>query len=184
MNHVYGNGSSNAKDNEFNLEKNIENVFETWNEIKNRNLNLKDFFEETEKESINELIYAKDKATIKGKKLSEYLKDNSATCSDKNIQLIISYFGFQSLYDMKFTNDGNILCEEISVDNVGLFRAVLMINIIVKLDSIVSVGLPLNIKFTFVRKEFAEMLSPMLNYYLPKIFNNIKEIKILYKLKK
>ena len=41
---------------------------------------------------------------------------------------------------MKFTNDGNILCEEISVDNVGLFRAVLMINIIVKLDSIVSVG--------------------------------------------
>lgn len=184
MNHVYGNGSSNAKDNEFNLEKNIENVFETWNEIKNRNLNLKDFFEETEKESINELIYAKDKATIKGKKLSEYLKDNSATCSDKNIQLIISYFGFQSLYDMKFTNDGNILCEEISVDNVGLFRAVLMINIIVKLDSIVSVGLPLNIKFTFERKEFAEMLSPMLNYYLPKIFNNIKEIKILYKLKK
>ena len=181
MHHIHSNESDNTKNDEFNLEKNIENVFEIWNEIKNKNLELKDFFEQTEKESINELIYAKDKATIKGKKLSEYLKDDSLTCSDKSIQLIISYFGFQSLYDMNFANDGNIPCEEISVDNVGLFRAVLMINIIVKLDSIVSAGLPLNLKFTFERKEFAEILSPMLNYYLPKIFNNIKEIKILYK---
>lgn len=95
--------------------------------------------------------------------------------------MLISYFGFQSLYDMKFTNDGNISCEEISIDNVGLFRAVLMINIISKLDSIFSIEIPLNIKFTFERKEFAEILSPMLNYYLPKIFNNINEIKIFYK---
>lgn len=181
MNHIHGNDSINTENNDLNLENNIENVFETWNEIKNKNLELRDFFEETEKESISELIYAKDKATIKGKKLSEYLKKDSPTCSDKNIQLIISYFGFQSLYDMNFTNDGNIPCEEISVDNVGLFRAVLMINIIAKLDSIISIGLPLNIKFTFEKKEFAEILSPMLNYYLPKIFNNIKEIKILYK---
>lgn len=181
MHHIHSNESDNTKNDEFNLEKNIENVFEIWNEIKNKNLELKDFFEQTEKESINELIYAKDKATIEGKKLSEYLKDDSLTCSDKSIQLIISYFGFQSLYDMNFANDGNIPCEEISVDNVGLFRAVLMINIIVKLDSIVSAGLPLNLKFTFERKEFAEILSPVLNYYLPKIFNNIKEIKILYK---
>lgn len=182
MNHIQGNDPINTGNNELNLvAKNIENVFETWNEIKSKNLELKDFFEETEKESINELIYAKDKATIKGKKLSEYLKEDNPTCNDKNIQLIISYFGFQSLYDMHFTNDGNIPCEEISVDNVGLFRAILMINIIAKLDSIISIGLPLNVKFTFERKEFAEILSPMLNYYLPKIFNNIKEIKILYK---
>lgn len=181
MNHIHGNKHDNTKNNEFNLVLDVENIFEIWEEIKNFNLELKDFFEETEKEAINELIYAKDKATIKGKKLSEYLKDNNATCSDKNIQSIISYFGFQSLYDMKFTNDGNLPCEEISVDNVGLFRAVLMINIIAKLDSIVSIGLPLNIKFTFEKKEFAEILSPMLNYYLPKIFKNIKEIKIFYK---
>lgn len=178
---VHGNESINTKNNEFNLEKNIENVFEIWNEIKNKNLELKDFFEETENEAIKELNYAKDKATIKSKKLSEYLKDDNATCSDKNIQLLISYFGFQSLYDMKFTNDGNIPCEEISIDNVGLFRAVLIINIISKLDSIFSIGIPLNIKFTFERKEFAEILSPMLNYYLTKIFNNINEIKIFYK---
>lgn len=181
MEHVHGNESSNGKNNEFNLEMNVENVFETWNEIKIKNLDLKDFFEETEKEAINELNYAKNKATIKGKSLAEYLINDEIDCKDKTIQLIISYFGLTSLYDMKFTNESDIPCEEISIDNVGLFRAVLMINIIAKLDSVVSMGLPLNIKFTFERKEFAEILSPMLNYYIPKIFININEIKILYK---
>lgn len=159
----------------------IPNIFMGWNAVKARNPKLKGFFDETEEVAKKELIEAKDKASILGIKLSEYINNLKLDCNDERTQLIISYFGYVSVYDLNFVNDGTGLCEEMSLDNLILFRAVLMIYIISILDNISSMGIPFNLNCTFERKAYIEILYPMLYHYLPKLFNNLKEIKVFYK---
>ncbi len=182
---------------EFNIEKNskqnIDNeligklremyneIFEDWELVKNNNQDYKDFFEETEKTAIKELYRAKDKATVFGVKLSAFLDNDNLTCHDEIIQLLINYFGYMSIYDRNFVIEEGLPCEKLSLDNVGLFKAVLVINVVAIIEHIREAGLPLIIDLTFEEKAFVEMLGPILKAYIPKIFDNITDVKFYYK---
>ena len=156
------------------------NIFEDWNSCKNDNPQLKEFFNETEKEAIQELIRAQDKATILKHSLKSYttIPDPYGELGLNN--LIITYFGLQSIYDRKLENN-NGLFESLSIDNVGLFRAVLIINIVAIMYHITDNNLPMGLKLIFERKEFVNILGPIVKEFLPKVIPSINEIKFFYK---
>ncbi len=164
------------------LRMSYNDVFEDWELLKNKKQTLKEFFDETERNAVKEIYEAKDKATVYGTKLSQFLENDNLTCNDEIIKLLINYFGSTSIYDKKFgTNENGLLCEKLSIDNVGLFRAVLVINVISIIEHITDSGLPLSIDLTFEEKVFVEMLGPIFKTFIPKIFDNITEVKFYYK---
>ena len=151
------------------------NIFEDWNDCKNQNPQFKEFFDETEKRAKEELIEAKDKATVLNRKLSTYLSIPNSN------ELLIEYFGIMSIYDMKAENIDGKLFESMSIDNVGLFRAVLMINIVAIMYHISDPSLPMGLKVIFERKEFADIIGPIIKDFLPKVIPSVNEIKFFAK---
>ena len=182
---------------EFNIEKNrnqaindeligklremYNEIFEDWELVKNRKLDYKELFEETEKYAIEELYEAKDKATVFGVKLSTFLDNANLTCHDEIIQLLINYFGCMSIYDRNFVITDGLPCEKLSLDNVGLFRAVLVINVVAIIEHIKEVNLPLIIDVTFEEEIFVKMLGSIFKTFIPKIFDNINGVNFYYK---
>lgn len=151
------------------------NIFEDWNNCKNQNPQLKEFFDETEKIAKQELINAQDKATVLNRKLSTYLSIPNST------ELLIQYFGITSIYDKKIENIDGKIFESMSIDNVGLFRAVLMINIVAIMYHISDPSLPMGLKVIFERKEFANVIGPIIKNFLPKVIPSVNEIKFFAK---
>ena len=135
---------------------------------------------ETEKEAIQELVRAQDKATILKHSLKSYISIPDPHRELGLNNLIITYFGLQSIYDRKLEND-NGLFESLSVDNVGLFRATLVINIVAIMYHISDNSLPMGLKIIFERKEFVNILGPIVKEFLPKVIPSINEIKFFYK---
>ena len=151
------------------------NIFEDWDSCKNDNPELKEFFDETEKRAKQELIDAKDIATVLNNKLSTYLSIPNST------ELLIEYFGITSIYDMKVENIDGKIFESISIDNVGLFRAGLMINIVAIMYHISDPSLPMGLKVIFERKEFVDIIGPIIKNFLPKVIHGVDEIKFFAK---
>lgn len=156
------------------------NILEDWYSCKNTNPQFKEFFDETEKEAIQELIRAQDKATILKHSLKSYISIPDPHRELGLNNLIITYFGLQSIYDRKLEND-NGLFESLSIDNVGLFRATLVINIVAIMYHISDNSLPMGVKIIFERKEFVNILGPIVKEFLPKIIPSVNEIKFFYK---
>lgn len=156
------------------------NILEDWYSCKNTNPQFKEFFDETEKEAIQELVRAQDKATILKHSLKSYISIPDPHRELGLNNLIITYFGLQSIYDRKLESD-NGLFESLSVDNVGLFRATLVINIIAIMYHISDNSLPMGLKIIFERKEFVNILGPIVKEFLPKVIPSINEIKFFYK---
>ena len=156
------------------------NILEDWYSCKNDNPQFKEFFDETEKEAIQELVRAQDKATILKHSLKSYISIPDPHRELGLNNLIITYFGLQSIYDRKLEND-NGLFESLSVDNVGLFRATLVINIVAIMYHISDNSLPMGLKIIFERKEFVNILGPIVKEFLPKVIPSINEIKFFYK---
>ncbi len=156
------------------------NILEDWYSCKNTNPQFKEFFDETEKEAIQELVRAQDKATILKHSLKSYISIPDPHRELGLNNLIITYFGLQSIYDRKLEND-NGLFESLSVDNVGLFRATLVINIVAIMYHISDNSLPMGLKIIFERKEFVNILGPIVKEFLPKVIPSINEIKFFYK---
>ena len=156
------------------------NILEDWYSCKNDNPQFKEFFDETEKEAIQELVRAQDKATILKHSLKSYISIPDPHRELGLNNLIITYFGLQSVYDRKLEID-NGLFESLSVDNVGLFRATLVINIVAIMYHISDNSLPMGLKIIFERKEFVNILGPIVKEFLPKVIPSINEIKFFYK---
>ena len=156
------------------------NILEDWYSCKNANPQFKDFFDETEKEAIQELVKAQDKVTILKHSLKSYISIPDPHRELGLNNLIITYFGLQSIYDRKLESD-NGLFESLSIDNVGLFRATLVINIVAIMYHISDNSLPMGLKIIFERKEFVNILGPIVKDFLPKIIPSINEIKFFYK---
>ena len=156
------------------------NILEDWYSCKNANPQFKEFFDETEKEAIQELVRAQDKATILKHSLKSYISIPDPHRELGLNNLIITYFGLQSVYDRKLEID-NGLFESLSVDNVGLFRATLVINIVAIMYHISDNSLPMGLKIIFERKEFVNILGPIVKEFLPKVIPSINEIKFFYK---
>ena len=156
------------------------NILEDWYSCKNDNPQFKEFFNETEKEAIQELVRAQDKATILKHSLKSYISIPDPHRELGLNNLIITYFGLQSVYDRKLEID-NGLFESLSVDNVGLFRATLVINIVAIMYHISDNSLPMGLKIIFERKEFVNILGPIVKEFLPKVIPSINEIKFFYK---
>lgn len=156
------------------------NILEDWYSCKNANPQFKEFFDETEKEAIQELVRAQDKATILKHSLKSYISIPDPHRELGLNNLIITYFGLQSVYDRKLESD-NGLFESLSVDNVGLFRATLVINIVAIMYHISDNSLPMGLKIIFERKEFVNILGPIVKEFLPKVIPSINEIKFFYK---
>ena len=156
------------------------NILEDWYSCKNDNPQFKEFFDETEKEAIQELVRAQDKATILKHSLKSYISIPDPHRELGLNNLIITYFGLQSVYDRKLESD-NGLFESLSVDNVGLFRATLVINIVAIMYHISDNSLPMGLKIIFERKEFVNILGPIVKEFLPKVIPSINEIKFFYK---
>lgn len=156
------------------------NILEDWYSCKNTNPQFKEFFDETEKEAIQELVRAQDKATILKHSLKSYISIPDPHRELGLNNLIITYFGLQSIYDRKLESD-NGLFESLSVDNVGLFRATLVINIVAIMYHISDNSLPMGLKIIFERKEFVNILGPIVKEFLPKVIPSINEIKFFYK---
>ena len=153
------------------------NILEDWYSCKNDNPQFKEFFDETEKEAIQELVRAQDKATILKHSLKSYISIPDPHRELGLNNLIITYFGLQSVYDRKLEID-NGLFESLSVDNVGLFRATLVINIVAIIS---DNSLPMGLKIIFERKEVVNILGPIVKEFLPKVIPSINEIKFFYK---
>lgn len=156
------------------------NILEDWYSCKNTNPQFKEFFDETEKEAIQELVRAQDKATILKHSLKSYISIPDPHRELGLNNLIITYFGLQSIYDRKLESD-NGLFESLSIDNVGLFRATLVINIVAIMYHISDNSLPMGLKIIFERKEFVNILGPIVKEFLPKVIPSINEIKFFYK---
>lgn len=156
------------------------NILEDWYSCKNTNPQFKDFFDETEKEAIQELVRAQDKATILKHSLKSYISIPDPHRELGLNNLIITYFGLQSIYDRKLESD-NGLFESLSIDNVGLFRATLVINIVAIMYHISDNSLPMGLKIIFERKEFVNILGPIVKEFLPTVIPSINEIKFFYK---
>ncbi len=157
------------------------NIFEDWYSCKNTNPQFKEFFDETEKEAIKELVRAQDKATILKHSLKSYISIPDPHRKLGLSNLIITYFGLQSIYDRKLESNNSRLFESLSVDNVGLFRATLVINIVAIMYHISDNSLPIGLKIIFERKEFVDILGPIVKEFLPKVIPSINEIKFFYK---
>ena len=157
------------------------NILEDWYSCKNSNPKFKEFFDETEKESIQELVRAKDKATILKHRLDSYISIPDPHRELGLNNLMITYFGLQSIYDRKLDNIDGKIYESLSIDNVGLFRAVLVINIVAIMYHISDNSLPMGLKLIFERKEFIDMLGPIVKDFIPKIIPSVNEIKFFYK---
>lgn len=189
VNTIYNNGKQiinklHNDDNEVinKLRMSYNNIFEDWNLLKSKKVDLKDFFAETEKEAVIELYKAKEKATVFGTSLSQLLDSDNLTCNDEIVKLLIDYFGNASIYDRNFgTSDTGLPCEKLSIDNVHLFRAVLVINVLSIIEHITDVSLPLCLELTFEEKVFIEILGPIFKTFIPKIFDNINDVKFYYK---
>lgn len=156
------------------------NILEDWYSCKNTNPQFKEFFDETEKEAIQELVRAQDKATILKHSLKSYISIPDPHRELGLNNLIITYFGLQSIYDRKLESD-NGLFESLSIDNVGLFRATLVINIVAIMYHISDNSLPMGLKIIFERKEFVNILGPIVKEFLPTVIPSINEIKFFYK---
>lgn len=156
------------------------NILEDWYSCKNTNPQFKEFFDETEKEAIQELVRAQDKATILKHSLKSYISIPDPHRELGLNNLIITYFGLQSIYDRKLESD-NGLFESLSIDNVGLFRATLVINIVAIMYHISDNSLPMGLKIIFERKEFVNILGPIVKKFLPTVIPSINEIKFFYK---
>lgn len=156
------------------------NILEDWYSCKNTNPQFKEFFDETEKEAIQELDRAQDKATILKHSLKSYISIPDPHRELGLNNLIITYFGLQSIYDRKLESD-NGLFESLSIDNVGLFRATLVINIVAIMYHISDNSLPMGLKIIFERKEFVNILGPIVKEFLPTVIPSINEIKFFYK---
>lgn len=156
------------------------NILEDWYSCKNTNPQFKEFFDETEKEAIQELVRAQDKATILKHSLKSYISIPDPHRELGLNNLIITYFGLQSIYDRKLESD-NGLFESLSIDNVGLFRATLVINIVAIMYHISDNSLPMGLKIIFERKEFVNILGPIVKEFLPIVIPSINEIKFFYK---
>ena len=156
------------------------NILEDWYSCKNTNPQFKEFFDETEKEAIQELVRAQDKATILKHSLKSYISIPDPHRELGLNNLIITYFGLQSIYDRKLESD-NGLFESLSIDNVGLFRATLVINIVAIMYHISDNSLPMGLKIIFERKEFVNILGPIVKEFLPTVIPSINEIKYFYK---
>lgn len=157
------------------------NILEDWYSCKNTNPQFKEFFDETEKEAIQELVRAQDKATILKHSLKSYISIPDPHRELGLNNLIITYFGLQSIYDRKLESD-NGLFESLSIDNVGLFRATLVINIVAIMYHISDNSLPMGLKIIFERKEFVNILGPIVKEFLPTVIPSINEIKFFYKI--
>lgn len=156
------------------------NILEDWYSCKNTNPQFKEFFDETEKEAIQELVRAQDEATILKHSLKSYISIPDPHRELGLNNLIITYFGLQSIYDRKLESD-NGLFESLSIDNVGLFRATLVINIVAIMYHISDNSLPMGLKIIFERKEFVNILGPIVKEFLPTVIPSINEIKFFYK---
>lgn len=157
------------------------NILEDWYACKESNPKFKEFFDETEKEAIQELVRAKDKATILKHSLDSYISIPDPHRELGLNNLMITYFGLQSIYDRKLDNIDGKIYESLSIDNVGLFRAVLVINIVAIMYHISDNSLPMGLKLIFERKEFIDMLGPIVKDFIPKIIPSVNEIKFFYK---
>ena len=175
------NNKINADDPISKLKLEYSDIFEDWEFLKNNNQNLEEFFIETEKNAIEELYAAKDKVTVYGIKLSQFLDKDNLTCNNEIIRLLINYFGNSSIYERSFGLRDDMPCQKFTLDNVTFFRAVLVINIFSILEHINTKSLPLNVDISFEEKVYAEMLGPLLKTFLPKLFSNINDIKFYYK---
>lgn len=127
------------------------------------------------------MVRAQNKATILKHSLDSYISiPDSHRELDLN-NLIITYFGLQSIYDRKLDNIDEKVYESLSIDNVGLFRAVLVINIVAIMYHISDNSLPMGLKLIFERKEFIDMLVPIVKEFIPKLIPSVSEIKFFYK---
>ena len=157
------------------------NILEDWYSCKNNNPKFKEFFDETEKEAIQELVKAKDKATILKHSLDSYISIPDPHSELGLNNLIITYFGLQSIYDKKLDSIDGKVYESLSIDNIGLFRAILVINIVAIMYHISDNSLPMGLKLIFERKEYVDILAPIIKEFLPKIIPSINETKFFFK---
>lgn len=150
-------------------------VFEDWNLCKNNTPQFTEFFEETEKEAIKELIEAQQIATVLNHPLTSYLSIPEPLVNN----FLISYFGIQSIYNRHVEVENNKFYQYLSIDNVGIFRATLMINIIALLYHYIDNSVPIGLKIHFERTEFELIIGPIIKYYCPKIMPSIDEIQFI-----
>lgn len=153
----------------------IENVGMVCQE----NPEFESFFAYNKKYIIEEIIEAKDIATIKGKKISEYLATFKS--SDEFYSIVVA-MGEASIYNRNFESKDNKLVFSMELDNLELFRAVLVYNIIGILYNISTEGLPIIVEIIIDKKfkEIFEAIVPILNT-VQKVIKGIEEFKIIYK---
>ena len=144
-----------------------------------KNPEYESFFTDNKKYIIEEMIGAKDIAHIKGKKISEYLATYKN--SDEFYSIVVA-MGESSIYNRNFEVKDNKMVYSMEIDNLGLFRAVLIYNIIGIVYHISTEELPLIVEITIDKKfeEIFETIRPMLNI-VQKMIKNVEEFKIIYK---
>lgn len=153
----------------------IENIEMVYQE----NPEYESFFADIKKYIIEEMIEAKDIAHIKGKKISEYLA--TFKNSDDFYNIVIA-MGESSIYNRNVELKDNKMVYSMELDNLGLFRAVLVYNIIGIVYHISTEGLPIIVEITLDKKfeEMFETIRPMLDV-VQKMIKGIEEFKIIYK---
>lgn len=156
-----------------------EYIIENVGMVCQDNPEYESFFANSKKCIIEEIIGAKDIAYIKGKKISEYL---ATIKNSEEFYNIVVAMGEASIYNRNnsFKND-KIVCS-MELDNLGLFRAVLIYNIIGIVYPISTEGLPIIVEIT-IDKKFEDIFKTMrddLNI-VQKMIKNIEEFKIIYK---
>lgn len=153
----------------------IENVEMVCQE----NPEYESFFADSKKCIMEEMIEAKDIAHIKGKKISEYLA--TFKNSDDFYNIVIA-MGESSIYNRNVELKDNKMVYSMELDNLGLFRAVLVYNIMGIVYHISTEGLPIIVEITLDKKfeEIFETIRPMLDV-VRKMIKGIEEFKIIYK---
>ncbi|OPZ78438.1 MAG: hypothetical protein BWY78_00585 [Alphaproteobacteria bacterium ADurb.Bin438] len=136
---------------------NTDELFKNWEDCKQKNPDMIDFFNDTEEEIIEELYQAKDIITYDDKKIKDVIKGKKLDDVKRDI---IREVGDSCVYDVEIkTNDkGETLCS-VNIDNVGLFVGIIMFNLISLYHSLCVEHKNLVLDITFERKEWQKIFE-------------------------
>lgn len=155
-------------------------IYESFEICKKENPNYIDLFEETENVMLKEMDYAKSITDIKGIKLYEYL---SLAKTKEQLYAIAIALGENCIYNRELNlNEENSLIYHVELDKLGLFRGLIIYNLIGLLYNISKSGLPIIVELVMNErwKDIFEAIRPIINS-IKKNIKKIHEFKIIYR---